>query len=303
MREYLYIDDVEINSLLAQQNKGITTSKIVTESNSNASNNSVTTGGDAKGGGEGKIPFLAKAQGELAVHYSSIKGGSIESKDQIAINTVLNDYIVTLLEENLQSKIKKEYNDINVGDVANITESPKLYDFETISNSTDHKLLNKVMQISMEDDIDKVRKKYKKAIAKSPASKTNFKQEQNKEIRKIRADNADGLNGLDNINLFGEYGKKIFPDTIILAGDDCIAYTKIKNFRMSPAQLNSIANSSRKMHILGIVENELKEDPLKTKVDDIGQISSSIANILLFNFSIAKVGMFVIKPLAMYYEI
>lgn len=35
MREYLYIDDVEINSLLAQQNKGVTTSKTVTESNSN----------------------------------------------------------------------------------------------------------------------------------------------------------------------------------------------------------------------------------------------------------------------------
>lgn len=42
---------------------------------------------------------------------------------------------------------------------------------------------------------------------------------------------------------------------------------------------------------------------MKAEVNDIGQISSSIANVLLFNFSIAKVGMLVIKPLAMYYEI
>lgn len=57
------------------------------------------------------------------------------------------------------------------------------------------------------------------------------------------------------------------------------------------------------MHILGIVENKLKENPLESAANDIGQISSSIANVLLFSFSIAKIGMFVIKPLAMYYEI
>lgn len=72
---------------------------------------------------------------------------------------------------------------------------------------------------------------------------------------------------------------------------------------MNAAQLNSIADSPRKMHILGIVENELKENPMKSEINDVGQISSSIANVLLFNFSIVRVGMFVIKPLAMYYEI
>lgn len=299
MREYLYIDDVEINSLLAQQNKGVTTGKTITESNSNTLHHSTTTGGEAEGGGEGKLPFLAKAEGSLALHYNSTKDEGIENTDQTAINTVLNDYIVTLLEENLQDKIKTEYADIAVGDVVNITESPKLYDFETISNSTDHKLLKKVMQISMEDDINEVKEKYRKAIAKNPS----LKQKRNQEIREIKADNIDGLHGLDYINLFGEYGKKVFPNTIVLAGDNCIAYTKIKNFRMNPAQLTSIANSPRKMHILGIIENELKENPMKAEVNDIGQISSSIANVLLFNFSIAKVGMLVIKPLAMYYEI
>lgn len=58
MREYLYIDDVEVNSLLAQENKGITTSKTITESNSTSSNHSTTVGGEAKGGGEGRIPFF-----------------------------------------------------------------------------------------------------------------------------------------------------------------------------------------------------------------------------------------------------
>lgn len=299
MREYLYIDDVEINSLLAQQNKGVTTGKTITESNSNTLSHSTTTGGETKGGGEGKIPFLAKAEGSLTLHYNSTKDEGIENTDQTAINTVLNDYIVTLLEENLQGKIKMKYDDITVGDVVNITESPKLYDFETISNSTDHELLKKVMQIGMEDDINEVKEKYRKAIAKNPS----LKQKRNQEIREIKADNIDGLNGLDYINLFGEYGKKVFPNTIVLAGDDCIAYTKIENFRMNPAQLTSIANSPRKMHILGIIENELKENPMKAEVNDIGQISSSIANVLLFNFSIAKVGMLVIKPLAMYYEI
>lgn len=171
MREYLYIDNVEINSLLAQQNKGITTSKTTTESNSNTSNRSETIGGEAKGGGEGKIPFLAKAEGSLAVNYGLTEGGSIESTDQTAVNTVLNDYIVTLLEENLQCKIKKEDKNITVGDVVNLTESSRLYDFKNIFNSTDHELLKKVIQISKEDDTNEVREKYKEAIAKNPSLK------------------------------------------------------------------------------------------------------------------------------------
>lgn len=303
MREYLYIDDVEINSLLAQQNKGVTTSKTITESNSNTLSHSSTTGGKASGGGEGKIPFLAKAEGNLAVHYDSTKGGSIESTDQTAVNTVLNDYIVTLLEENLQSKIKRESDDITIGDVVNITESPKLYDFETIFNSINHGLLQKIMKISEEDDINEIKRKYKEVIAQNPSLKKQLKQKQNQKITKIQTENKDSLDGLDQINLLGEVGKKLFPNTIILAGDDCIAYTKIENFRMNSTQLNSITNSPRKMHILGIVENMLTENPLKSGTDDISQIGSSIANILLFSFSIAKVGMFVIKPLAMYYEI
>lgn len=244
MREYLYIDDVEINSLLAQKNKGIATSKTVTESNASTSSHSTTTGAKISGGGEGKIPFLAKAEGSLAINYGSTKGGSIESTNQTAVNTVLNDYIVTLLEENLQSKIKRDYNDITVGQVVNITESPKLYDFETIFNSTDHKLLKKVMQISVEDDIKDVREKYKKASAKTPSLKKKLRQEQNQEIEKIQIENKEDLDGLDYINLFGEYGKKVFPNTIVLAGNSCIAYTKIKNFRMNATQLNSIANSA-----------------------------------------------------------
>lgn len=303
MREYLYIDDVEINSLLAQQNKGVTTSKTITESNSNTLSHSSTTGGKASGGGEGKIPFLAKAEGNLAVHYDSTKGGSIESTDQTAVNTVLNDYIVTLLEENLQSKIKRESDDITIGDVVNIIESPKLYDFETIFNSINHGLLQKIMKISEEDDINEIKRKYKEVIAQNPSLKKQLKQKQNQKITKIQTENKDSLDGLDQINLLGEVGKKLFPNTIILAGDDCIAYTKIENFRMNSTQLNSITNSPRKMHILGIVENMLTENPLKSGTDDISQIGSSIANILLFSFSIAKVGMFVIKPLAMYYEI
>lgn len=303
MREYLYIDDVEINSLLAQQNKGVTTSKTITESNSNTLSHSSTTGGKASGGGEGKIPFLAKAEGNLAVHYDSTKGGSIESTDQTAVNTVLNDYIVTLLEENLQSKIKRESDDITIGDVVNITESPKLYDFETIFNSINHGLLQKIMKISEEDDINEIKRKYKEVIAQNPSLKKQLKQKQNQKITKIQTENKDSLDGLDQINLLGEVGKKLFPNTIILAGDDCIAYTKIENFRMNSTQLNSITNSPRKMHILGIVENMLTENPLKSGTDYISQIGSSIANILLFSFSIAKVGMFVIKPLAMYYEI
>ncbi|MCP9317504.1 hypothetical protein QFX17_08430 [Lactobacillus helveticus] len=303
MREYLYIDDVEINSLLAQQNKGVTTSKTVTESNSNTLSHSTTTGGEASGGGEGKIPFLAKAEGSLALHYNSTKGENIENTDQTAISTVLNDYIVTLLEKDLQGKMKRESDDITVGDVANIIESPKLYDFETIFNSTDHGLLKKVMKVSEEDDINEVREEYRKAFAKNPSAKKQLKNKQNMEIQKIRAENTAGLSGPSSINLLGEYGKKVFPNTIILAGKDCIAYTKIENYRMNATQLNSIANSPRKMHILGIIENKLTENPLKSGTDDISQIGSSIANILLFSFSIAEVGMFVIKPLAMYYEI
>lgn len=185
----------------------------------------------------------------------------------------------------------------------NITESPKLYDFETIFNSTDHGLLQKVMQISEKDDINEVKEKYKGAIAKNRSSKGQLKQKQNQEIGEIRAENKDNLNGLDQINLLGEYGKKVFQNTIVLAGDDFISYAKVKNFRMNSTQLNSIANSPRKMRILGIVENELNENPLESETNEINQIGSIIPNILLFSFSIANVGMFVIKPLAMYYEI
>lgn len=207
------------------------------------------------------------------------------------------------MEKNLRDKIKTNCADITLGDVVNITESPKLYDFETIFNSINHGLLQKIMKISEEDDINKVKEKYKKAIAQSPSSKQQLKQRQNQEIKKIQAENKDNLNGLDQINLLGEFGKELFPNTIVLAGDNSIAYTKIENFRMNSTQLNSVANSPREMRILGIVENELTENPLNSGTSDISQIGSSIANILLFSFDIAKVNMFVIKPLAMYYEI
>lgn len=86
MREYLYIDDVEINSLLAQQNKGITTNKTTTESNASTSNHSAATGVEVKGGGEGKIPFLAKAEGNLASIMTRQKVGAL--KVQIKLQLV-----------------------------------------------------------------------------------------------------------------------------------------------------------------------------------------------------------------------
>lgn len=306
MREYLYIDDVEVNSLLAQENKGITTSKTVTESNSTSSNHSTTVGGEAKGGGEGRIPFLAKAQGELAIHYDSTNAGGIENTDQTAVDTVLNDYVVTLLENYLKNKVKNGYSNVEVSDIVNVAEAPHLYDFETMYNSTDHDLLKKVMQFSVKDDIDKIKEKYNNAISKNSSLKSRLKQKQKQEIKEIESENDKSLEGLDSINLLGEYGKKIFPNTIILASNRYIAYAKTKDFRMNTTQLNSIANSPRKMHVLGIVENKLETNPMDAEINDISDISklgSSFTTALLFNFAIAKVGMLVLKPLVIYYEI
>ncbi|MFT8610952.1 MAG: hypothetical protein ABF690_15285 [Liquorilactobacillus nagelii] len=271
LKEIIYIDETELNSILAQIQGGLTTLiqavKQVTEGSSNTSTETKMSG---IGLGIPKV-----ANGDLRKQNSDSNNNMQQQMTQSAISTVYNDYALQIVEKSLEkSNLIVERNSSKAGNILKLNSYFKIYNFNEISEALSSDSLGGMLA-SFGDS--------------SPESQEGF-------------DSAKLM-----MNVFNAFEKGI--NLISLNG--AAVFAKKACFRMNSSQLQMLQNRDSKITVLGVVESIITPgissindfaDAASKDIKAIGKFTATMNLAMLTQFGLAKENDRLIKPIAIYFE-
>lgn len=312
LREYIYIDNIEINSILAQLYRGLNIKTTSSTSKSEGASKAHSQGGKLSAGGSIGIPFLAKGKGDAELSLDRETSSSVESIDQKSVEAVLSDYSVEVLENDLKDQqLLVNINDAQIGDIIHLKDNFNITDFNSMKGSTEPDLISEILKITLENQLAPIKQQIS-SIKKSGASSkdTNYLTKQIHDLTKeVTEEQKAVMENFKSINLLGKYGSTIFKDSVLVNGKDFISYAELKNFRLSAPQLNMLHDSPRKINVIGIVENQFKDvesirngDVKEASPSELGKTTNLLLQTILANFDLITEGTLLIKPLAIYFD-
>lgn len=316
LREYLYIDNIEINSILAQINEGLNQRTTRSQIHQEINGISHSQSGAIQAEGKGKIPLVAeagvKASGEAARKSHTDKGNSTED----LVESVYNDYGVEVLENELQDQdlLRSNDDDLRFGDFVSFTQKFIVVDFSVIEAITDTTLLKETMsQGDTESQLQSLRAKVQKQMKKSSNNMDAnekallaVREEQIKTMTENIRQGEDIASNAKSVHAFGKLGNALFNNSVLIRGKNYNAYCERSHFRLDKVQLSMLQNNPREGTILGVLENKthLIENPFDSEDitgRDLAKIDTYFLNTVLSNFNLLKDNDFMIKPLAIYF--
>lgn len=331
LREYVYIDQLEINSLLAQFNKGLKTQETKSESSNSSASKSYRTNGESKTSGKFGVPVLMEGGEELTIGKDKTTQTSVGSNSSNSLNIVPSDYSVEMLENYMQnSGLVDVPSNATIGNFVKLTEDFKLINFNMIKNMTSPVHATNALKLGISEfpkpfvegknilhQIEQLQILSKENGGKYQEQADNlyksFSQKLNNNIKawSTAANNLiqDSKTLFSATNELASFAASIFPNTVLIYGNDYIVYAELDHFRMNEAQLQMLQGAQRKVNILGIVENISKEtDTFKgenipqIKWEKIADTTLGLSNVILRKAGILHDGMLIIKPLALYFS-
>lgn len=279
-KEIIYLDEIELNSALAQLQGGLKQS--FTASNNNSE--STKTGSNASVKGDTNIgAVIAKA----AFGAEWQKESEISNSESVgqAINVVFKDYQLERLIKTLGPRISDETNNVQEGNFVNLSGDFKLLNFSSISEVLEGNVLKNLLKQIPNDESD-------------PKKGTQW----NKNTEK----------GFKLLKSLSDFCQKLTPDSTLILMNDAAIYAEQNNFRTNQGQISAINGTKRPIHILGIVEslagsekNDL--DAVSASIGngnyaDLGGFVNSMSESILTALGIIKKGNKLIKPIAIYFE-
>lgn len=319
LREYIYVDNVAMNSLLAQFDEGLSMLMVRTTGQNKQTRLGTVRGGEETVGVSGGVPGIAKGSGSTAHSHNKSTEESTEELNQSAESVVNGDFGIEILEDYLQRQIKRP-EDAMVGDIVKFYEEFRLYDFESLTSGMDPNLIGQVMQFGeTPSDDESTLKELKKKIQilksqskKNPAIKAQLLPAEAKleEAEQSLAASRAAERNFKIMHTITEYFSKVLPDSIIISTPNTVSFANKDLFRLSVAQLQMLQKNPRSLHVLGIVENrsdnvDWEKQKLQMKdlpVSEMGSISTYMTSIALSNFGISqKENSLQVRPIAMYF--
>lgn len=305
MKDYIYIDTELLNSYLAQSFEGlpIKATNEETSLNSNTESESSTFRGDVR---------------VLPAGIGTVFGGDIESSEasgltegqKEVLESAFHDYAVDLLIDSLSDSgnLTTSSKDIHVGDIIQITDTFTVLDFEYISNVTNLGSFEKFLNPNRDEiiEIEKQINLLRKVKSKQFDKKISSLEKKRDEI--LKSDELEAVSVFNMIHDFSSFAEKLFPNTIILKTSNLLLLLDKHFLRNTISQINILANSKRKITVLGTSISSIDSiwDGNKTiddfKPEQIGSIPSMLSNIVLSSFHLIKVDDLYIKPIAIYFE-
>lgn len=275
IKEYIYVDNIEINSLLAQFEDGIPqviqsirqSQKANTEGNSKAKSNGVKGGLNAGG-------VATVDHGQTNTEQFS---ETIQEMNQEAITTVYNDYAIDILTKELDdAEVLKVTSKQRDGAFVQLTSTFEIMDADTMDRMWNSSDLIEMMSSSSDGSIE------------WDAGIKAFSQ----------------VSNILNNSL---------PETIFIKLPSAVILAENKNFRMSNAQLQSLQFTDRKITVLGKIESKASEEALdiaafgemigsSEDLSQFGKVAPYVNIFLLNQFVGLKKDDRLIKPIAIYFE-
>lgn len=273
-KEIIYLDIIELYSSLAQIDHGLIESIQSGKKNSEKAGNSTKKSGDIETG------FFKLLEG--GIQLATTNSHSNLSSEQELVNITFNDYQLDRLLSKLG--VGKLNNNSKQGEPTIENGEFEIYDFSSLaslSNDSFGSFINLIMEFA--DDQEDV--------------------EDDKEAKDIKT-------GLDILKKYGQVMTDLLPETVLLRVGNSISFLKTSCLRMSNSQLQLLSGSKRKIHVLGVIENEIsnEERKLESLFEKIGDNPSLITkfvpdfiDFLLIQSQIAQKNDKLIKPVAVYF--
>lgn len=303
MKDFIYLDTELANSYLAQIDEGLRTKIVSGQAMTLSLQEGTSKNGTKEGTTSAGIPGTLGGTVKVGTQTSKTSAKSSAENNSELVETALNDYVIDFLIERLKENgLKEHLSESQEGDFILADVPFRFYDFEFMGNSID----NELFEILGLVDSPKL-----KANSSSKKKDKNNKQVQSK-VKEINAHRQDSesQNAIEGINMIGKlakFGRKLFPNTVLLSNDGYLAICSRDSMRISQSQLSFISDSKRNIKILATVLN------VKDKVNingDIGDFQSVDLNIItplfseliLGNFDLLKSNDRIIRPVAIYFE-
>lgn len=273
-KEIIYLDTIELYSSLAQIDHGLIESIQSGKQKSESQENST------KGAGDIETSLFKLVEGGIQLELTNSQSNL--SSEQELVNITFNDYQLDRLLNKLG--VGKLNNNSKQGDPTIENGEFEIYDFSSLaslSNDSFGSFINLLMEFA-NDQKD---------------------EEDDKEAKDIKT-------GLDILKKYGQVMTDLLPETVLLKVGNSISFLKTGCLRMSNSQLQLLSGSIRKIHVLGVIENEISNEKreLESLFEKIGDNPSLITkfvpdfiDFLLIQSQIAQKNDKLIKPVAVYF--
>ncbi|WP_268914173.1 hypothetical protein [Lentilactobacillus sp. SPB1-3] len=268
-REYIYLDTVEMNSLLAQFEDGIPQLiKNVQQTTTSTLESSTKQKHHEESAG---LNSNKASMGRSAMETGSETNGKM---NQLAIDTVYNDFAVDLVEKELEdAELLKVTSKQSEGSIVKLKQPFSLLDFKSLSEITRNKSAIHLMKLA--DDFD-----------------------------------DSWVEGFDSFKKSTDFLNSLFPDTVMFKLKSSLVFAETSNLRMNLTQLQMLALSTRKITVLGEVESIIEsDDSAAYQHSDENNITDAMQYLLpglsvniLSTFTGIKKDDRLIKPIAIYFE-
>ena len=297
LKEIIYLDTKLVNSIIAQNDKGLVLKRAFDkgETNSNSEETTQATSLNTSGGVTVGANFNVN-RGESNTDKQSLVY-SETNKELIEVAT--HDYALDILLEILKDEIVNDCADD--GQFIQQNDRVTFYDFKKLYESMDTEKL-KLLMPDIFQPIEKIEKELSK-ISKS--NKIKF-EDKITELQKQLDNSLPEI--FKKLNTFSDYMVGLYDGAILAKINNTLSICEPENIRLKPSLLSIMNLSNRKATILGIVvakeSGNSSIDNLQT--DSANEVISNVANsfmeIVITSFNIASKGDYYVRPIAIYFE-
>jgi hypothetical protein len=275
IKEYIYLDNIEVNSILAQFEDGIP--KVIEEIKQSTETNAVETAHKMSNGVSGGVNLGAKGEFNFNGEYEANNSDTNSEMYQEAISTVYHDYAVNIMTKELDdANLLKTTTKQPEGAFVQLTSSFNIIDPMIISSNIGDEMVSFLSSFDTNND-----------------------------------DLSNAKEGFNLITNFGKLLNNLFPNSILLSTNNALTIAEKDNFRMNESQLKSLVLANRKITILGKIESIISENDLNSNLISEGLLNNPVALttlmpkfsfFLLSSFGLIKKDDRLVKPIAIYFE-
>lgn len=284
-KEIIYLDNIELTSVLSQFGEGLPTSKTASQKNGHSEEGISSSTGGVKG--DVSVPLVASA---------SVNGSVTDTNKSSDTNSVGESLNIDFLDYQLERLVNKysssivdaNKNTVSEGDLISYTENFRLTSPSSINNLELKNILDVFETFGMAGNRNPTSKEEKRlAIIEKANTKKTFK----------------------SVMTLGQMLGSILPETTLLTMNGATSFMENSNLRISTGQLGLLANTKRKITVIGILESRMAGSyNLNDNISDktIFNIVGALPTVLLSTFLTAskdiKIDDMLIKPIAVYFE-
>lgn len=205
IKEYVYIDSLEVNSILAQFEDGIPS--VIEEIRQSTETNTEGTTGKVSSDVTGGVDAGLKGEAKIGSEFGTTNNESNSEMYQEAISTVYHDYAINIMTNKLDgAKLLKTTTKQPEGAYVQLTSNFELIDPVSIGSNLDSDTVSFMLNLDSNN---------------SP-------------------DVEDAQKGFEAMIKLSTILNKFFPDSLLITTNNALTIAEKSNFRMNEAQLKSL---------------------------------------------------------------